>query len=98
MSYPSCKGARNTEAVLDSEANKKPNSKQTIDKATSPLDNPEVVELIKNAIAVLGSENAAKKWLAKPNIYQLNGQSPFAVITTNEGRKKVRSMLKTLWD
>lgn len=98
MGFPACKGARNPAVVLDAETEKKPVQKPSNNKATSLLGSPKIVELIKYSIAVLGSENAAKKWLAKPNMYQLDGKSPFDVLATDEGRKKVRLMLKTLWD
>ena len=110
MSYPTCKGTRNVIDVLDAQMEEKavtkvPSTKVPGVKApntkASPmllLDDPEIVELIKYSITVLGNEKAAVKWLAKPNIYQLEGESPFAVLTSAAGRKKVRAMLDTLYD
>mgnify|MGYP001619372761 FL=1 len=98
MGYPVCDGTRNAIAVLDVQMMDKPVPIASNIKATSEFDNPEVTKLIKYSITVLGSEKAAKRWLSTPNIYQLEGQAPFQVLTTSAGRNKVRAMLKTLYD
>lgn len=98
MGYPVCNGTRNAMAVLDAQMMDKPVAIASSTNATSQFDNTEVVELIKHSITVLGSENAAKRWLANPNVYQLKGKTPFEALTTPEGRIKVRAMLKTLYD
>lgn len=95
MGYPRCKGSLSADAALDqmdSLAIKPP-------KKTSPtLNSPEVVELIKYAIVVLGNDSKAKNWLHTPKVYQLNGKSPWDVLHTEEGREKVRSLLEKLRD
>lgn len=98
MGYPVCNGTRNALAVLDAQLMDKPVPITSSTKPTSAFVNPEVTKLIKYSISVLGSEKAAKRWLSTPNVYQLEGKTPFEVLTTSAGRIKVRAMLKTLYD
>ncbi len=44
------------------------------------------------AVAVLGSEESARKWLMAPH-FSLNGRSPMEVIATDAGAKKVELIL-----